>query len=121
LSEKTWVRVDFLAIKVKVVGMRVWRTEVAFMRAVRARVFIIAFVMEFNVVNEVCVYNKNRVEWSKKCTRSSLSQEEASRQTTLEGGTVPHFVTSSPKQDQSSLQQIEKLSWYVLSLIDQNM
>jgi hypothetical protein len=42
LSENTWVRVDFLAMKVKVVGKRVWRMEVAFMRAVLARVFMVA-------------------------------------------------------------------------------
>jgi hypothetical protein len=52
LSEKTWVRVDFLAIEVKVVGKRLWRMEVAFMRAVLAREFIIAFVMEVVVSAE---------------------------------------------------------------------
>jgi hypothetical protein len=51
-------------------------------------------------VLRVCVYDEIQVEQSKKCTRSWLSQEEASRQTTLESRTVPHFVTSSPKQDQ---------------------
>jgi hypothetical protein len=50
LSEKTWARVDFLAMEVKVVGKRVWRIEVAFMRALLVRVFIVASVMEGNVV-----------------------------------------------------------------------
>jgi hypothetical protein len=106
LSEKIWVRVDFLAMEVKVVGKRVRRMEVAFMRAVLVRVFIMAFMMGVDVVAEVCVYDKTRIESSKKCTRSRLSQEEASRHTALESRTVPHFVTSSPKQDQISLQQV---------------
>jgi hypothetical protein len=46
------------------------------------------------------MYNFMRDGRSRKVMRPRLSQEEASRQTASEGGTVPHFVTSSPKQDQ---------------------
>ena len=54
LSEKTWVRVDFLAMKV-VVGKRVWRMEVAFLRAVLVRMFMFADTMQIVVANERCV------------------------------------------------------------------
>ena len=54
MSEKTWVRVDFLAIEVEVVEKRVWRIEVALMRAVLVRVFILAMFRVVNAVAKVC-------------------------------------------------------------------
>jgi hypothetical protein len=38
-------------MEVVMVGKRVWRMEVAFMRAVLARVFMVAISMEVGVVN----------------------------------------------------------------------
>jgi hypothetical protein len=55
LSENTWVRVDFLAMEVKLVGKRVWRMEVAFMRAVLARVFMIAISKEVGTIDTACM------------------------------------------------------------------
>lgn len=82
MPEETWVRVDFLAMKeVQVVGKRVWRMEVAFLRAVVVRVFMVATMMEADDIDRLYKGQKVLIGWFKRDVWSRKSQEEARRQT----------------------------------------
>jgi hypothetical protein len=94
-------------MEMAVVGKRVWRMEVAFMRAILVRVFIFAILRVVIATAEAVVYDEYRAE----CFQVMYKVEVVARRGDVgrqlwRSRTVPHFVTSSPKQDQNSLQQV---------------